>query len=57
METLMVDRARAMDLLKDSDGRVKVAIVMGRMGVGSEEAEALLEGENGFVARVVGDPL
>lgn len=56
METLTVDRGRARDLLQDSHGRVKVAIVMGKLGVVSEEAVALLEREDGSVARVVGDP-
>lgn len=56
METLKIDRGRALDLLQDSHGRVKVAIVMGKLGVGPEEAAALLEREDGLVARVVGDP-
>lgn len=56
METLKIDRGQALDLLQDSRGRVKVAIVMGKLGVGPEEAAALLEREDGMVARVVGDP-
>jgi N-acetylmuramic acid 6-phosphate etherase len=55
MEVLGVERERARALLKDSDGRIKVAIVMGKSGVSREEAIALLEKEAGWVARVVGE--
>jgi N-acetylmuramic acid 6-phosphate etherase len=56
METLEVPRERAQDLLRDSDGRVKVAIVMEKLDIGPEEAVELLEKEDGLVSRVVGDP-
>jgi len=56
METLTVPREVAQDLLRDSQGRVKVAIVMGKLDVGLEEAEILLEKQDGLVSRVVGDP-
>ena len=55
MELLQVDRERARGLLRDSEGRIKVAIVMGKSGVSREEASALLKEEGGWVARVVGD--
>lgn len=57
METLNLHRDQARNLLQGSDGRVKVAIVMGKLEVGPDEAVALLEAQDGVVARVVGDPL
>ncbi len=42
-----VDEARARELLDAAGGRVKVAIVMQRRGVGAAEAEALLDGCGG----------
>lgn len=57
METLGVDRARARELLEGAEGQVKVAIVMGKLEVGKEEAEARLHEVEGIVSRVVGDLL
>ena len=56
METLSLHRKQARDLLRNSEGRVKVAIVMGKLDVSPDEAVALLEAHDGLVARVVGDP-
>lgn len=56
METLKVPRERAQDLLRDSGGQVKVAIVMGTLDVGAEEAGELLEKEEGLVSKVVEEP-
>ncbi len=39
METVGVDRNRAEGLLAEADGRVKVAIVMGKLGVGSRRGD------------------
>ena len=55
METVGVDRDRAEGLLGEGGGSVKVAIVMGRLGLGREEAVELLESAGGVVSRVVGD--
>lgn len=57
METLGVDRARARELLEGAEGQVKVAIVMGKLEVGKEEAETRLHEVEGIVSRVVGDLL
>jgi len=57
METVGVDRVRATALLEASGGKVKVAIVMGFLGVGKVEAEERLKGVEGLVSRVVGDLL
>lgn len=57
METVGVSRDRARELVGEADGKVKVAIVMGKMAVGREEAERLLEEAGGLVSRVVGDLL
>ena len=57
METVGVDRDRAEGLIAEAGGSVKVAIVMGRLGLGREEAVDLLESEGGAVSRVVGDLL
>ncbi|MFH1764655.1 MAG: N-acetylmuramic acid 6-phosphate etherase [Gemmatimonadota bacterium] len=57
METVGVDRNRANGLLAEAGGRVKVAIVMGKLGVGPGEAISLLDGAEGHVSRVVGDLL
>jgi N-acetylmuramic acid 6-phosphate etherase len=56
METLEVDRAEARTLLEKAAGKVKVAIVMGKMGIGMEEAEQRLQAVDGIVSRVVGEP-
>ena len=47
------DVATAGELLA-SGGSVKVAIVMGRLGVGIEVAEELLRKERGILRRVLG---
>jgi N-acetylmuramic acid 6-phosphate etherase len=55
VETLGVDRPAATELLRQSGGHVKVAIVMGRLGVDAGEARARLDREGGRIARVVPD--
>lgn len=55
METLGVERERSRELLDGAGGKVKVAIVMGKLGVGREEAESRLREVEGIVSRVVGD--
>ena len=55
METLELDRDGARVLLEEAGGNVKTAIVMGKVGVGLEEAERLLNEAQGLVSRIVGD--
>ena len=55
METLAIDRGQATALLERADGQVKVAIVMGKLDVGQEEAHDRLHEVEGVVSRVVGD--
>ena len=55
METVEVDRDRAKALLEESEGNVKTAIVMGKMGVSRTEARRLLDEAQGTVSRIVGD--
>jgi N-acetylmuramic acid 6-phosphate etherase len=55
METLGVDREAARALLGESQGRVKVAMVMGKLGVARDVAEIRLKEVDGIVSRVVGD--
>jgi len=55
METLSVEREEARQLLAEAGGKVKVAIVMGRMGVEFQEAEQRLHQVEGLVSRLVGD--
>lgn len=55
METLGVDRGQATALLEGAGGQVKVAIVMGKLEVGKEEAQARLHEVEGVVSQVVGD--
>ena len=55
METLDVDRNQARRLIEEAGGEVKIAIVMGRLGVGREESASLLAGSEGHVSRVVGE--
>jgi N-acetylmuramic acid 6-phosphate etherase len=57
METLNLDREDARNLLGRADGKVKVAIVMGKLGVDPREAERRLHEVEGVVSRVVGDLL
>ena len=56
MTVLGVDRSRASDLLESAGGRVKVALVMERRGVGFDEAGRLVEEAGGVLARVLGSP-
>jgi N-acetylmuramic acid 6-phosphate etherase len=53
MVTLDVDRERAQDLLEEAGGSVKTAIVMGKLGVGLEEAEGGLEEADGMISRLL----
>lgn len=55
METTGVEREAARELLDGAGGKVKVALVMGRLGIGREEAERRLGEVDGVVSRVVGD--
>ncbi len=57
METLGVERARAAQLLDGAGGQVKVAMVMGKLGVGPAVAAEKLHEVEGVVSRVVGDLL
>jgi len=57
IEVCGVSRDEATDLLKQSNGSVKTAIVMQKLGLERKEAEARLESEHGLIRRVVpGDP-
>jgi N-acetylmuramic acid 6-phosphate etherase len=53
MEVCAVDRAEARRLLEAADKRVKIAIVMQKLGVSRAEAEAALERGGGVIRRVV----
>ena len=55
MKTLEIDRPGAAALLEAAEGHVKTALVMGRRGVGLDEATGMLEGAEGVLARVLGD--
>jgi N-acetylmuramic acid 6-phosphate etherase len=55
METLEVDRDGARVLLEEAGGNVKTAIVIGKVGVGLDEAHRLLNEAQGLVSRIVGD--
>ncbi len=55
MELLSIERDAARSLLREANGHVKTALVMGRLGVDAEEARARLEEAGGMVGRVVGD--
>lgn len=56
LESLLgIERAEAADLLDRSGGHVKTALVMGRLGLGAEEARRRLEEAGGVVSRVLGD--
>jgi N-acetylmuramic acid 6-phosphate etherase len=57
VETLNLDREGARELLELAAGNVKVAIVMGKLGVELHEAERRLHEVEGVVSRVVGDLL
>jgi N-acetylmuramic acid 6-phosphate etherase len=54
-EMLSVDRERAAELLDATDGHVKTAIVMGRLGIGVAEARRRLDEAGGVISRVVGE--
>jgi N-acetylmuramic acid 6-phosphate etherase len=56
METAGVGREAARQALAAADGRVKVAIVMLRRGVSRQVAEQLLDGHQGHLRAIVGDP-
>jgi N-acetylmuramic acid 6-phosphate etherase len=47
MQLAAVDRAAARRLLEAAGGRVKVAVVMARHGVGPEEASSRLQAAGG----------
>lgn len=53
VETLGVARDTARELLGRARGRVKRAIVMGRLAIGPDEADARLERAGGVLARVL----
>jgi N-acetylmuramic acid 6-phosphate etherase len=55
METLGVERQAAAELLDRSAGHVKVAIVMGRLGVDAATARQRLDAEGGRIASVIPD--
>jgi N-acetylmuramic acid 6-phosphate etherase len=55
MEVCEVDRAEARELLAAADKRVKLAIVMHKLGVDRAAAEAALERGGGIIRRVVRD--
>jgi N-acetylmuramic acid 6-phosphate etherase len=52
-EAAGVDPSRAAELLRESGGTVKAAIVMARLGLGREEAEALLRAAGGRVSEAL----
>ncbi len=56
MEAAGVAREFAREALAAADGRVKVAIVMLRRGVSPKAAEQLLDGHQGHLRAIVGDP-
>jgi len=51
-----VDRDKARDLLEKAGGRVKPALVMGRLGVDLPEAQRRLEEHDGRLRAVLGPP-
>jgi N-acetylmuramic acid 6-phosphate etherase len=55
METVGVEREAARELLDRAGGKVKVALVMGKLRIGREEAEGRLHDVEGVVSKVVGD--
>jgi N-acetylmuramic acid 6-phosphate etherase len=50
-----VDPGRAEDLLRVTGGNVKAAIVIGRSGVGAEEAQEILDRHGGVLRRALGE--
>ena len=55
MEVCGVERKHARELLGTAGGRLKIAIVMCKLGVGVEQAEHALEAGGGIIRRVTGD--
>jgi len=55
VETLGVERSVAASLLDRSGGHVKIAIVMGRLGLDAAEARRRLEAAGGVLTRVIGE--
>ena len=55
METLGLQREAASDLLDDSGGHVKTAIVMSRLGLDAASARRRLDEADGLLARVLPD--
>ncbi len=55
MEVLGVERPEAAALLEQSGGRVKVGIVMAKLGVGPEEAVRRLDAAGGLISKVAGE--
>jgi N-acetylmuramic acid 6-phosphate etherase len=55
IELLGIERAAATDLLARGGGHIKTALVMGRLGVGREEAARRLAAADGVIARVLGE--
>src|SRR5258705_500588 len=56
MECTGVDRTRGRAANEEAGGSGKDAVVMGKTGVGREEAGRVLDRAGGFVRRAVGDP-
>ncbi|HEY7612639.1 MAG TPA: N-acetylmuramic acid 6-phosphate etherase [Gemmatimonadales bacterium] len=56
METTGLPRPEARAVIDAADGRVKTAIVMARRRVSRDEAERLLEENEGHLRTIVGDP-
>jgi N-acetylmuramic acid 6-phosphate etherase len=56
-ELCELPRPRARALLASAGGSAKTAIVMGRLGIGREDAETRLASAGGVMRRVIGDPL
>ena len=52
MEVCGIDRKHARELLDAAGGRVKIAIVMQKLGIGVEEAQRALEEGGGIIRRV-----
>jgi len=51
-----IEREQATALLERSDGRVKIGIVMHKLGVDAPKAEALIAEHGGHIRPLVGDP-
>ncbi len=55
MNTVDCNFDRAVSLLKEAGGKVKTAVVMGKMSVKRTEAEKLIEDADGFLYKVFGE--